>query len=762
MAQINSDLTTGNLIISDSWLISATGSSAPPQFNSIGEEFIYSFVNLQNVESLKEFSFDYTGQTEIRHLQVYYRISRDQISYTEWLPITDGKLILRNNTDPYFYKTKFRISNFPPFSSRDPLFLDLKFVRDGSSNIGIVKLLDYELRVSLDRNIADGLTPVVVTPSVDPLIIKPPFIYKIFRIDDVEVISNSIIDQDFTVKYRFSQDYGRTVSDWEFFNKKNITSIRISPIRFFQIEYLIEVNTPSVTVYDINLIGDFQNVSLDYFKTNLYGIREDCNCLKLGIVGDPSTFPDTYPGVEIKTLPEPAASPLPQLSEEEKNALFKPYQLEKATSLLDKMSNDANNIFGHEVVYFITDPDKKGIDHTFHEYQLYNYVAECLIKISVENNQFPENTGAINQFDLSLFDSFEIHITKKTFKEAFGADKRPSKEDFLWFCEINKMFLVEHSHAYRSFNNNSIYYKLMLKKYNQKANVIGLNQTITDKLTALTRNSTIDELFGLENREDKQSVSLQNQFRPLTQDPVRAQIFANIVREYVYNAENIISMNHYDLSSVTFSATASNPAVLYYNFQTYLTEGSNLSFICWFNINNYTINDNYHLFNYYDSTNNLGFDVNITNDVVSVKWNADTYQMNLSDSLNEETWYSYLVNINQRQRKITQYIYKRNVIDEDDAEQLNSTILQQVYKLEQDLTPTMFRLENITPKLLSSDMKITNIRLFSEIVPETEISKILNQAILRDDTRYLIMGDNANKKLVLPNYPMGQIGAGEV
>ena len=29
-------------------------------------------------------------------------------------------------------------------------------------------------------------------------------------------------------------------------------------------------------IQDINLIGDFQNVSKDYFKTNLYGIRECC------------------------------------------------------------------------------------------------------------------------------------------------------------------------------------------------------------------------------------------------------------------------------------------------------------------------------------------------------------------------------------------------------------------------------------------------------------------------------------------------------
>ena len=761
MLQIISNQSTGDLILSDSWEISATGSSSAPVFLNPDDEWVHSFVDLQNVDTLKTFSFDYTGQTETRYLEVYYRISRDQHNYSVWLPITDNVLSLRPDSIS-FYNNEARITNFPPFSSKDTMYLDLKFVRAGTSTIGTIKLLEYELRGQLDRNISDGLSEVSIQTTEDPIVIKPPFIYKVFRIDDIEIISDSTIDVDFTVKYRFSQDYGRTVSEWEFLTTDNIKSVRISPIRFFQIEYLIEVINAPVTVYDINLIGDFQNVSLDYFKTNLFGIREDCNCLKLGIVNDPSTFPDTYPGIEIKTLPDQSSSTLPQLTEQDKESLFKPYQLQEATNLLDKMSNDANTIFGHEVVYFLTDPDKKGIDYTFHEYQLYNYIKECILKVSVENNQFPENNGAINQFDLSLFDSFEIHIPKKLFKESFGADKRPSKEDFLWFCEINKMFTVEHSQAFRGFNNNAIYYKLMLKKYNQKANVIGANKTISDKLSSLTRNSTIDELFGLENQQDKKSVANQDQFRTLTQDPVRSIISAQIIREYEYNAENIISMNHYDLSSVDFTATTSNDAVIYENFKTFFETGTNLSFMCWFNINNYTFNDRYQLFNYYDEVNQLGFKVLITGDVASVYWNNQIYTMDLTNSLEEEVWYSFLVNINQRQKNITHYIYKRDVDDEEDAEQLRSTILRQVYQKSQDMTPDSFRLENISATIQSGDLKLTNIRMFSDVIPDSEINKILNQNILRDDTKFLIIGDNANKQLVLPNYQIGQIGNGEV
>jgi hypothetical protein len=157
-------------------------------------------------------------------------------------------------------------------------------------------------------------------------------------------------------------------------------------------------------IYDINIIGDFQNVTLDYTKTNLYGVRENCNCIKLGLVSDSNSNMNTDVGGQNNMLSTTQPSQLPQLTDDQKNALFKPYQLTAATTLLNKMSNDSNEIFGHTVVYFLTDPDKKGIDYSFHEYQLYNYVCNEEIKVSVENNQFPDNTGTINQFDLSLFD----------------------------------------------------------------------------------------------------------------------------------------------------------------------------------------------------------------------------------------------------------------------------------------------------------------------------------------------------------------------
>jgi len=742
MFNINTDLINGTIAITDSWTLTATGASAAPTFLSNNDEFVVSFVDLEGVDKFKSFTFSATNQTETRYLTSEYRVSRDARKWTQWLTLDTN------------------ITNFPPFTPTDKMFLDLRIKRSGTSGIGTIKLLSYGLFGSLDRELQSGDSPFVVSAG-NPVVIKPPYIYKVFKITDIEILSSN--NDSLSTKWRYSQDYGRTVTQWEPFTKENATTAKITPIRFFQVEYLMETtSTTPIKVWDINLIGDFQNVSEDYKKTNLYGVRENCNCIKLGLVNDP-TGSNQYPTGGNSTMLMPNEKrDLYRLSDDDKNKLFKPYQLNEATNLLNKLSVEANEVFGHEVVYFLTDPDRKGIDHSFHEYQLYNIVCNDLIKVSVENNKFPDNQIKINQFDLSLFETFEIHIPKESFKSVFGPEKRPGKEDFIWFCEINRMFLVEHAQPFRSFNNNSIYYRVMLKKYSQKSNVIGVNETITDKVKELTKNSTIDELFGLENNEDKAAVANKEQNTPLTLDTLRVDILAAIEREVINNAEIIISKNHYDLSSVGFGVTQSTDAVIYRNMKREFLKSDNLSFICWFKINNWVVNDIYRVFDYYDTPNSQGLQITINNNKFKVRINSTDYEMNLNRGLAEEVWYSYLVNIDQRQRKIEQFIYKRDVEDEEEAEFLSSTKLDMVYRKDLPLTPSEFIVESDNAKLMGCDMRITNIRLFSDVIAQKEHNKILNQNIIRDDASHLIFADNANQQIVLPNFPTSQIPPGSV
>jgi len=756
--QIISNLENGTLLISDKFDINAAVNAvdATPYFNSIGSEYIISFVNLQNVSQLTNFKYDTLGLTDTRFLKNYYRISRDNNSWTEWLDL------------------KRVVDNFPTVDTKDPLYLDIKWVRTGSSTVGSIRLLEYSINGILERpkfeSAGDGFSTVNLAPG-ENTIWSAPFIYKVFGINDIEVIApNSLNGID--IKYRYSQDNSRTWSNWEPFTKENITTIRINPIRFFQIEYSITNNTQSnLGIQDINLIGDFQNVSKDYFKTNLYGIRECCQSNLTGytdasgnfVPADNTNGSGTGAGGGISGSggacdTTGSGSTLPQMTSQDKANLFNPYKQNTAMDLLNKLSADAEQVFGHRVIYFVTDPDKRGQDHTMHEYQLYNVVCEGNIKVGVDGNNFPDSQIVMNQFDLSLFESMTVHITKKQFKEIFGPQRRPSKEDFLYFCDVNRMFQVDHAQQFRNFNNSAIYYKLILKKYTQKANVKAATQEIQNKLTQLTKNSTIDELFGIENDQDKSSIANKEQFAPLTKETIRLEYSASIDKELIENSSTIISKAHYDLSSVDYQQVA----VKYKNFDPVLRVSDNIGYQIWFKINNYITDEVYNFMDYYDATNSLGWKVDLSNDAVQVKLNADTYTYDLmgypSDqnlAFEEDVWYCYVLNIDQRNRKLEHYVYKRNVDDESDAANLTSTILRKIYTHSQDMTPITYQIEgSVTCQILASDMSITNIRMFMETIPADQHNKILNQYIIRDDSKYLVFADNATTRLYLPKFPL--------
>lgn len=738
MFTITEDKLNSTIIIHDKFDRSATASEhdATPYLNKIGDEYILSFTNLQSIDSFDTFIHETSGTSETRQTKQYYRISRDNYKWGEWLDL---------NTD---------IINFPPVDPLDPLFIDIKWVRTGTNTFGSIRILEYSLNGTLyaDVNDNDG---VIILPSGESILVKPPYIYKVFKINDVEIISSTGYT-DTEILYRFSQDNSRTWSEWEPLTGPNLSTRRITPVRFFQIQYSVTNNSSStIKIQDINIIGNFQNVTLDYKKSNLYGMRECCQSNLNGSYDENGNFiPNTNlnasggsscDGTDIFTSMTPAES----------SQLYNPYAQNTAIDLLNKLSNDAQQMFGHTVIYFVTDPDIKGDDFSLHEYSLYNVVCDEELKITVENNNFPDSQITFNQFDLNLFESMEVQITKEQFKQKFGVQRRPSKEDIIYFCNLNRLFIVDHAQQFRSFNNTAVYYKLILKKYNQKSNVQAGNTEIKNQLDMLTQNSTIEQLFGNDIQMDKDSIANKQQHTTLTKDPIRLEYNAIINKELIENSSTIVSKSNYDLSTVGFGEAA----VEYFNLKSVLKVSNNIGFTCWFNINNYIIDEVYNLFDYYDSADNIGWNANLKNDRISVQLNGDEYTFDLLGTndvlaLEEETWYGYVLNIDQRQRTISQYVYKRNVDFEEDAARLSSTILREVYSNTQKMTPVDYEIENINPAVLGSDMRMTNIRLFDEIIPLDQHNKILNEYIIRNDSKYLVFGDNATAKLSLPNFPL--------
>jgi hypothetical protein len=111
------------------------------------------------------------------------------------------------------------------------------------------------------------------------------------------------------------------------------------------------------------------------------------------------------------------------------------------------------------------------------------------------------------------------------------------------------MYQVDHAQQFRSFNNAAVYY-IDIKEIHSKKQMSRYCR-YKNKLDMLTQNSTVDELFGIENKLQIGNCK-QKQFKPLTRDTIRLNLIAKIDKELVENGSTIISKSNYDLSSITF------------------------------------------------------------------------------------------------------------------------------------------------------------------------------------------------------------------
>jgi len=670
----------------------------------------------------------------------------------------------------------------------------------------------------------DGIN--TITNDNNQFILVPNDIYKIFSVDDFEVISRGNTNN-IDIKFRVTQNNGRTYSEWEDLTTANISTYRFNELRFARVEYLVtQINSSSTptTIYDIILTGDFQNVSANYLKNNKYGLREDClttyynnnpdqiicgmptytnqnnndNSGNFGNTKDYDLKMNFYTQGLSCYMYSTTSEELKIENNNNQDGMWNPYETDKITDLANKIANDINSIFAWKVDYHLTTPDSGGIDMELHEYQLFNVVSVKTIRVLVPENKFPDNTVKMSKFNLDLFDTFEIHIIKDEFKNNFGIDKRPAENDVIFFCELNRLYRVKHAQVFREILNAGIYWKVILEKYEQKANIRNLSEESKAKIKKLTKNTTMDELFGQENKESEDKIANKEQTKPITNEVMRQMIYKDVIisNEHLYNG-NINFADYY----YNFKNVSGKIAVTYQKYDTELKESNNRSFISWFNFNNkyveddaissrkawedYNINNrtNFNLLNNYDDNTKQGYRYWYNKNRLIFQINESFYQMNVQ--LKTNIWYSIVINLNQRQGKLNMNLYKRSgyynikmtnpttfematvpstdttgytwLIDLgfkpiDNQEILDgNTKFELLYSIEHSIYPFTFK-HNKEIELIGSNIKYTNLRIFNDKIPEENINNILNQVIITDENK-LILADNSNRRLYADNFP---------
>lgn len=771
----------------------------------------------KSITSITKFTDIVKGETNEHYFKKFFSFSnmRSGISYTDSAPITGitGEYCPLN--DLYLNLTYYRI--------------------DSTDGVPTLTINAIVIEGTYDIEVTDEIIEV---PD-DGYILEPKNIYKIFKLTGYEIYG--INTNNLIIKYRFTQDGGRTYTPWEPLSNENISTVKINPIRFAQVQYSITKIDSSITskIYDVILTGDFQNINNYYLKTNRYGVREDCDAGGLITTGSTSSNGSstnicitnnsksgTYMGQNpngssynynrdwitqglscyltgnvIASMTNDNVSSGDGTLTNNSTGTFNPYSASnqtKISSWYNYLANTVGNIFGWTIDYHLTDPDGKGIDRVLHEYQLFNIVDMQKLKIIVPENNFPDNQVQINEYMLDMMDTFKVLILKDEFQRVFGIEKRPSQKDIIYFCQANRAYRVRHAQVHREIMYMGIYYDVILEKYEQLANEQNLSNLSKNILEPLTRNNTLDSLFG-EEVKNQQNKVVNKQLKPTTHDVYKANINKkiDIITKDIFNGlkGTKIANNYYNLSSLPNGSEA----VTYTKQDPILLASDNRAITFWFSFNtkydpNKAINDsifktydvpnnNYSFISNYNPDEQLGYKVDYSNNQIILTINELRYALYVPD-IKTNIWYGLSVNIDNRQRIISIDLFKRNysysitmytdkyekaIVNSDNStgltyytsrgyrpvnnKEINETLFDTKLQLVKSFTGTTDTISfeiNETITLYASDVKLTNIRIFNNIIPRESISDILQQRVIQD-SQYLILADNASRQLYTDN-----------
>lgn len=421
--------------------------------------------------------------------------------------------------------------------------------------------------------------------------------------------------------------------------------------------------------------------------------------------------------------------------------LFQPYNLNKTTTIYKQLVNITNDIFGHQVQYFRTEPDTRTEDVILMEYSLFNVVDKKNLKILVPDNEFPEENPTYDIFGME-FAEFEVHITAAEFEKAFGYGKTPRNLDYMYIPLINRMYEVSSVGMADEFNKSHSYWRVKLVKYQERTAVLKNNfEQDTDNLI-----TGVEEVFGEKQKEEQTKDTNPMQFQTVStayRDGIRSFVDRGLtIKDYdLKNRWTVVSKNHYDLTTINTQNIGVEYAV-----ESKLTSDESMAISLWFSPQ-FEAGDTSEYILFGDMAALGGFKILISNSAFRVIVAGTDYTFTHNATLQKGEWYGFVLNVNNEFLQMSAHLYRldqnnnRGTQSPNRPQDASNNLIEEFSEVKNIGLPSVWK-ANSNFNLKGNKTLMTNIRVFKKVIEFEQHHNVLNQYVVRDNQNAILI-DNA-------------------
>jgi len=714
-------------------------------FETDGQTYIVQHYDaIKNLKNLISFDYIYSGTLNTtNYFDIEYRWTFDNLNFTTWITLSDD---FNNFLDPNINKE---------------IWLQIRF----TYNTDLTQIVELKELNIIGLRTIDEIFQAGLIESKRQVVYTNQDTYKVFKLENFQVYLKDGNINDLEITFRFTQTQGRIWSQWTPLTTDNLLKTKVERLKFCNFQFgFINIGTEPIYLYDLELSGEFQNITANYKTIAKLGLKSQCNPLLSN--SDPDCK-DCCVACSEALVPwndniescDDCSSNFVQINDRSLWA--------SQINLYNELNKFINLTNSWKCTYLLTDADGKGIDHVLHEQQIHNVIAMKDVNIVIPDNQFPVDNVTFSGLDLDLIQSFEIHIMKDAFKKIFGVEFRPSKKDIVYICDINQIWEVEQMFPKRGFMNAETYYRVLMKKYNDRASRQFANnndgQDAKSFIDSITKHTTLDGLFGLdETSEIKRNTKdfsndVENpsqQFTQLTKINIVKSLDPKItyINEEIWNATLTVSKHNYKIPIKSKNIKS----IVYNSTDNAIGLADNRAISMWFKTEEYDPTYDYTLFSNYDYTLNKGYKLNMYQGGLTFTFNSNQYTLSISD-MNINVWYCMLVNFDQVQQKLELAVYTRQ---RENGIGLQNSKLVLFKKLIYDIVPDTFihneeifvgGCDTFISTGNTKNYNITNIRLYNQIIKKNDRNIVLNQYTI-DDANLTIISDSVEQHVLLPQY----------